>query len=116
MIYWIWLVIFVITNFLMFTIKTRVQNLSSELKNIKVSIRDEESKIHMLKTEFTYLTSASYLRDLSSKYLQVSNITVSQVISNPLNDSKKNIETVNAEYNQGIKTVKWRYKSYHKKQ
>jgi hypothetical protein len=97
----------------LFAIKDKVINLHYQLSNVAKQLNEENNIIHILKAEQSYLTSPARLRKLSALYLQLDNVKISQMISDPLSLEKRKYANSAEEidpYTTNDK-VKWRYKT-----
>ncbi len=94
----------------LFTIKDKVTNLYYQVKVIDKQLDNENNMIHILKAEQSYLSSPIRLKKLATLYLQLDNIKIKQMTSDPLAPEKKHYVQYNM-VNDGysVKT-KWRYK------
>jgi cell division protein FtsL len=65
----------------LFIIKHKVHTLRKELSSIHSQIIQEKETIHVLKAEYTYLSSPKRVRSLSDKYLQLETVKPDQIIN-----------------------------------
>ena len=102
---------FLITVYLLFTVKDRVNSLQMEVKEVKKQIANEQDSIHVLKAEFSYLTSPKRLNRLAAKHLDLKETSLAQMTNDPTinrdktTTAKKFVSTKLVRHN-----VKWRYK------
>ncbi|KAJ6645055.1 Ribosomal RNA small subunit methyltransferase H, partial [Pseudolycoriella hygida] len=67
----------------LFTIKDKVASLHYQIETVSKQLIEENNMLHILKAEQAYLTSPVRLRKLSSLYLQLDTIKISQMVSDP---------------------------------
>ncbi|MDX1917276.1 MAG: hypothetical protein SFT68_04760 [Rickettsiaceae bacterium] len=93
----------------MFQIKSEVQDLNFEYKQLSKQYSDEKKQLNILKAELTYLKSPKRLQTLASMYLNLDNIKPNQLVNNK-NEvgliAKSNFMSASAK----LKGKKWRYK------
>jgi hypothetical protein len=111
------LLIISLTVYILFTIKDRVSTLNYQLNEIVKQINYERDTIHTLKAERAYLTSPERLRRLSSSYLNLDSIKISQMTKDPLVSSAENDKPDQVRNINLVKqtSVKWRYKNSNNK-
>ncbi len=100
----------IISSYELFRIKNLVQYMRLQNAALNKQIIKEENSITLLKTNLSYLTKPDQLKVFAAKYLNLTNITLAQIIQddnthNPLG------ERLAVYKNTGNKTLhKWRYK------
>ena len=101
-----------IAVYALFTIKDKVVTLNYQLNEVLKQINHERDTIHVLKAELSYLSSSERLRRLSSKYLDLETIKVSQMIKDPIisNGETQIISRESSNINFIKHETKWRYK------
>ncbi|MCC8417237.1 MAG: hypothetical protein LN588_01675 [Rickettsia endosymbiont of Bryobia graminum] len=97
----------------LFTIKDLVVSLRYQIDNVTKQVVAENNQIHILKAEQAYLISPTRLRKLSDAYLQLGNIKITQMITDPLVPiSSKYVKSDDEGQSHFSKTSgKWRYKT-----
>ncbi len=108
-----YLFLLALAGYLLFTIKSEVQNLNFQISSYKRQIEDDKKNIGMLKAEFAYLTSPKRLGQLVSKHLHLSSITAGQAVADPLSN-KETFAQLHTPHREKIITptnnIQWRYK------
>lgn len=64
----------------LFIIKHKVYDLRKELKAVNNQILKEKENIHVLKAEYTYLSSPKRIRKLSNTHLDLQTVKPEQII------------------------------------
>ncbi len=64
----------------LFFVKSRVQELSRNIKTVNAKILSERENIHVLKAEYSYLTNPKRLKKLSDKSLSLKALTNDQIL------------------------------------
>jgi len=101
-----------ITVYCLFAIKDKVSSLNYQFGEVTKQVRHERDSIHLLKAEFSYLSSPENLKKLIANCLELETIKITQMIKDPL---VTNEDSVVLPANENIKltakhNVKWRYK------
>jgi|GEM_PF-996129 len=94
----------------MFGLKSHVQDLNSELKQITSQIKQEQDQYSILKAELAYLESPGRLQKLALEYLKLEQIKPAQVVV----EGKKsgNLSAVKfVALSKKNTSVRWRYKN-----
>ncbi len=81
--------LFIVTIYGLFTIKSKVIILKSELLEVQKQIKLEKDSVHVLKAEMAYLASPERLSKLNSNYLNLQGTTTKQLVQNPLTDKMR---------------------------
>tara|TARA_R110002110_G_scaffold42948_9_gene134177 strand:- start:4900 stop:5232 length:333 start_codon:yes stop_codon:yes gene_type:complete len=76
----VWLFAAIVLGGAMIVIKARVQSLEEELAGLKAGIRAEERAVHVLKAEWSYLNQPVKLRQLTERYLGLTEMTTEQIV------------------------------------
>ncbi len=92
-IYFLSFLIIMIIGYGLLTLKNLVKNLQQEVKYLQKQIDLENVKINLTRAELTYLTNPNRLRVLVDKYLDLEEITLSQID----NKNNKNLVIINQE-------------------
>jgi hypothetical protein len=79
----LYLFTFLISIYTVFSIKSHVINLKSELVAVNNQIQYELDTIHLLKAELAYLTSPKRLKALNDQYLMLTDTKIAQMDQNP---------------------------------
>ena len=107
-----WLITFMICTCIayMFELKSHVQDLNFELRQISSQINQENKQYSLLKAELAYLKSPERLRALASKYLiDLDNVKPQQiVIENKKNGHLNRVKF--AELANKKTSTRWRFK------
>lgn len=87
---------FLVTVYILFVIKDIVTIMDYRVIQTQKQIVKELNKIHVLKTEFSLLTSPERLKQLSSKYLNLELVKIDQMIKDPITqeDIKQSVEVL----------------------
>ncbi|WP_375326801.1 hypothetical protein [Candidatus Tisiphia endosymbiont of Nemotelus uliginosus] len=98
----------------LFSIKDKVASLHYQVSTVSKQLVEENNMLHILKAEQAYLTSPVRLRKLMLLYLQLDNIKVAQMVSDPLSRvATKYVIAVPQDLQYLTKTTtKWRYKTH----
>lgn len=101
-----------IAVYALFAIKDKVITLNYQLNEVLKQINSERDTIHVLKAELSYLSSPDRLRRLSSKYLELETIKISQMIKDPImSDGEAQAMSIESSNINFVKHhTKWRYK------
>jgi hypothetical protein len=93
------IVALLVSSFLLFEIKYRVQDIRRELNQIELDTLKAEEDIHILKAEWTFITKPETLSKLTKKHLNLTTIDpakIKHLNPNELNklfeDKKTNID------------------------
>ena len=93
----------------MFQVKSAVQDLTFEYKQLSQQLREENKQLNILKAELAYLKSPKRLQILALQYLKLDNIKPNQLITDGNNTGLLSASKfVAASIKQ--KGAKWRYK------
>jgi cell division protein FtsL len=117
---YIYALMVVIAGYATFSIKNEVQNLTFQINATQRQIEKESNLTNILKAELSYLQSPKRLRELSSKYLNLANITAKQVVQDPLVEKSPedagnvNIFDQNLRIAKANRAIRWRYKGVSK--
>lgn len=97
----------------LFAIKDLVASLHYQIDTVTKQIIAENNQLHILKAERSYLISPARLRKLSTTYLLLDNIKITQMTTDPLMPiSNKYVKSDDEERLHFSKTNgKWRYKT-----
>lgn len=100
----------IISSYELFCMKNLVQYMRLQNAALNKQIIKEENSMTLLKTNLSYLTKPDQLKVFATKYLNLTNITLTQIIQD--DNINNNLEERLAVYkNTGNKTSqKWRYK------
>ncbi len=91
----------------MFDVKSSVQDLNFEIRQITSQIEQEKIQYNLLKAELAYLNSPKRILTLARQYLDLEPINPNQIIL--INSSENNVENlIHNIKNNG--STKWRYK------
>lgn len=71
--------VFLLSVFIVFQVGYKVRTLHNDLQEVERQIVFEQDSLHVLKAEWSYLNHPDRLRYLSSKYLDMSNMTLAQI-------------------------------------
>jgi hypothetical protein len=71
----------ILVGLILFRVKYEVVFLEQQQNQIRKSIIESEESIHVLKAEWAHLNDPKYLQDLAQRYLDLSPIQGSQLIS-----------------------------------
>jgi cell division protein FtsL len=93
----------------MFSLKSYVQDLNFEKKQLSSQLNHEKNQINILKAELAYLNSPERLRTLSEKYLNLKQAEPQQILSE--NNTQEQIKTKFTGLNKKSHKNKWRYKN-----
>lgn len=66
--------------FVLFTMKHKVRELSKELRSVNQVIISSKEEIHVLETEWAYLTQPQVVQKLSDEYLRLQPIKPAQMM------------------------------------
>lgn len=103
---WIFFISIVGMIIYMFNVKSHVQDLNFEKKQLKSQIYNEKTKMSLLKAEYAYLSSPARLKILADKYLTKMGEVKSVQIA--MYDQTKGVDTKRFVPNKSRNT--WRYK------
>ena len=92
----------------LFIIKNRVSNLREQIAEINRQLEEEKNNIYTLRAELAYLQSPERIKRLAYKYLNLKEISLAQIIDNPIYE--ENSQAIAAAASSQPKAVKWRYK------
>lgn len=114
MVSYVVVIIVAISIYGLFTIKDKVASLHYQISTISKQLAEENNMLHILKAEQAYLTSPNRLRKLASLYLQLDNIKITQMVSDPLSRTEAKYVISPEEGLQYLTktTAKWRYKTH----
>ncbi len=106
---WILFLLIISVVAYMFHLKSNVQDLSTEYRQIISQIEEENKQHNLLKAELAYLNSPHRLQALASQYLKLDNVKPSQFVM-----ETKNVGALNSsrftEFSNVKSSKKWRYK------
>jgi len=74
-----WVLTVAVALFLLYRVKYEVQNLHAQVKETERELESEREALHVVAAEWAYLNRPERLRQLSSKYLSSSGLTVDQI-------------------------------------
>jgi len=74
-----WVLTVAVALFLLYRVKYEVQNLHAQVKETERELEAEREALHVVAAEWAYLNRPERLRQLSSKYLSSSGLTVDQI-------------------------------------
>lgn len=94
----LWMSIILATVYQLFLVKYKVQFLEDHMKEINRQINIEKKAINLLNAEWSYLNNPVSIKKLSTKYLQIEAIKVSQIATNDLQSSYSFLKTMNDMY------------------
>ncbi len=99
----------------LFAIKDKVNTLNYQLSEVGRQINYERNAIHVLKAEFSYLSSPQRLKQLYPQYLELEPVSIAQMIKDPLiyqyDEHQLTLKQLSIMEANLIKPkVKWRYK------
>lgn len=96
----IWMLVVVVAAFLLYMVKYQVQALHAQVIKAERELEAEKQALHVVGAEWAYLNRPDRLRQLASKYLSSSGVTVDQIAE---------IEAVpfpqRSDTDEGLKTV-----------
>ncbi len=95
-----------VTMYFLFSVKENVMNRRAQLNHINKQIQYEKDTIHLLKAEFSYLSSPKRLAMLNDKYLSLKPSHIAQISDDIMSDER----VVLASAPVHNKPVKWNYK------
>lgn len=101
LIFYIYIFLLIVAGYLLFFIKSEVQNFNFQMNVIEEQIDQERDNIKLLKTELSVLTSPNRIKALSSKHLKLSEAKVNQM---------DYVDNSKVQYVAAANNGKWRYK------
>ncbi len=79
--HWIWIVLLLSASVMLYNTSYRVQELQRELNRIESAQAAEQENMHVLDTEWAYLTAPQRLQQLAGKFLRLQPIAAKQIIA-----------------------------------
>jgi hypothetical protein len=74
-----WVVTVAVALFLLYRVKYEVQSIHAQVEDTERQLESEREALHVVAAEWAYLNRPDRLRQLSSKYLSSTGLTVGQI-------------------------------------
>lgn len=82
-----WFALFLTTSIALYNISNRAHALSEDLRELNAQIQAEQTNIHVLKAEWSYLTAPAKIQAAAKKHLALQPTAVKQIVAmNDLSD------------------------------